>query len=100
MNRLFLFFIFVVLSSSGFAKIYITMEVEMNKQEPIDSIIVSVYPYHLPIWGEKVTNSGYDIPFFDGINDMPKGVISKSVTPFNSRGYILGRYLDYSMYVL
>ena len=59
---------FCVLSATGFCQVYTNKEVGKKNAELIDSLKKSEYPYALPIWGQKVVERGYDLPYSAGIN--------------------------------
>ena len=52
---------------------------EIIKKVEIDSSEIDVYPYRLPIWGEKATQAGFTLPYSAGL----------SVQYFGSRSDIL-----------
>lgn len=56
------------LSAQTFAQVY-TDKVVGKKNEAIkDSLKVAEYPYSLPIWGEKATQKGYQLPYSAGFS--------------------------------
>jgi hypothetical protein len=59
---------FCVISVSGFCQVYSNKEVGKKNAALIDSIKAKEYPYALPIWGQKVTERGYDLPYSAGLN--------------------------------
>ncbi|MGB5243755.1 MAG: hypothetical protein WBN19_14825 [Lutimonas sp.] len=67
MKRIVSVLIFFLVTLPIFAQVYTNIEVGRNR-EMQDSTETSVYPYHLPIWGEKVTKLGYDIPYSAGMS--------------------------------
>lgn len=69
MKRKFLtvFLIFPVFVQS-FAQVYTDKVVGKKNEALKDSLVVSEYPYLLPIWGAKVVAKGYDIPYSAGVS--------------------------------
>ncbi len=51
-----------------FAQTYSNKVVGKKNQEIADSLKVTEYPYILPIWGEKVTQKGYTLPYSAGLS--------------------------------
>jgi hypothetical protein len=52
----------------GFSQVYTNKIVGKKNLELKDSIKEKPYPYSLPIWGEKVTKQGYDLPYSAGLS--------------------------------
>lgn len=50
------------------AQVFTNKVVGKNNQEYADSLKKSVYPYALPIWGDKATKRGYDLPYSAGLS--------------------------------
>jgi len=50
------------------AQVYTNKVVGQKNQELADSLKNTEYPYTLPIWGEKATKKGYDLPYSAGIS--------------------------------
>jgi len=50
------------------AQVFTNKVVGKNNQEYADSLKKSVYPYVLPIWGDKATKRGYDLPYSAGLS--------------------------------
>ncbi len=50
------------------AQTYSNKVVGKKNQEIADSLKVTEYPYILPIWGEKVTQKGYTLPYSAGLS--------------------------------
>jgi hypothetical protein len=48
-------------------QVYSNKVVGQKNTSLTDSLKVSSYPYLLPIWGEKVTNMGFDLPYSAGL---------------------------------
>ncbi len=51
-----------------FAQTYSNKVVGKKNQEIADSLKATEYPYILPIWGEKVTQKGYTLPYSAGLS--------------------------------
>ena len=66
-NRLILLVVFF-LSVPIFAQVYTDKVVGKKNETIVDSLKVAEYPYSLPIWGEKVTQKGYQLPYSAGIS--------------------------------
>jgi hypothetical protein len=68
MNKLIILIIILLLISGGsFSQVY-TNKVVGEKNEALkDSIEKEQYPYILPIWGKKVTEKGFQLPYSAGI---------------------------------
>lgn len=54
--------------SSIFAQVYTDKVIGKDNQAFRDSLEVQKYPYMLPIWGEKVAQKGYKLPYSAGIS--------------------------------
>ena len=63
----YLVFTLCVLSPAA-AQVYSDKVVGKKNAALNDSIKVKPYPYALPIWGEKVTAMGYDLPYSAGLS--------------------------------
>ncbi len=55
-------------SLSTTAQVFSNKEVGKKNAELADSLKKSDYPYALPIWGDKVTKAGYNLPYSAGIS--------------------------------
>lgn len=55
------------LLSAANAQVFSNKEVGKKNERKIDSLKAAEYPYALPIWGDKVTGMGYDLPYSAGI---------------------------------
>lgn len=55
-------------SFPAYSQVYSNKEVGEKNEEYIDSLKASPYPYALPIWGEKATALGYDLPYSAGLS--------------------------------
>ena len=68
MNAYLLLVIYLVSTTSIMAQVFTNKEVGKKNQAIIDSLKRSDYPYSLPIWGEKATKAGYDLPYSAGMS--------------------------------
>ena len=59
-------FFLMAFSSAAFGQVYTNKEVGKKNQAIRDSLKETDYPYILPIWGQKVTKKGYDLPYSAG----------------------------------
>lgn len=50
------------------AQVYTNKPVGAKSEPLVDSIKVTPYPYTLPIWGEKATALGFDLPYSAGLS--------------------------------
>lgn len=66
-NTLMLLVVFF-LSVSTFAQVYTDKVVGKKNVAVVDSLKIAEYPYSLPIWGEKVTQKGYKLPYSAGLS--------------------------------
>jgi len=58
----------VFLSSIVFGQVFTNKEVGKKNKAFIDSLTQSEYSYTLPIWGEKATKAGYNLPYSAGMS--------------------------------
>jgi hypothetical protein len=58
----------LLVSLSTTAQVFSNKEVGKKNAELADSLKKSEYPYALPIWGDKVTKAGYNLPYSAGIS--------------------------------
>lgn len=75
---------------SSMAQVFTNKEVGVNKVTVEDSIKNRVYPYSLPILGEKATQAGYQLPYSAGVSVQYFGsesdlVINNLKVGFNGR---------------
>lgn len=63
----FVFICFIVGIKTN-AQVFSNKEVGPKNQTLSDSLKNSEYPYELPIWGEKATKAGYNLPYSAGIS--------------------------------
>ena len=59
---------FLLFSVSFFGQVYTDKIVGEKNQQLKDSLKVEEYPYALPIWGEKVAQKGYKLPYSAGLS--------------------------------
>lgn len=69
MKQSFLFAIALILTF-GFAEaqIFSNKEVGKKNEREIDSLKAAQYPYALPIWGDKATGMGFNLPYSAGLS--------------------------------
>jgi hypothetical protein len=60
--------IIVFLSFQTYSQVYTNKIVGKKNEAVIDSLKTSEYPYSLPIWGEKATQKGYQLPYSAGMS--------------------------------
>jgi hypothetical protein len=53
---------------ASFAQVYSDKVVGEKNEAVVDSLKIAEYPYALPIWGEKVTQKGYHLPYSAGLS--------------------------------
>ena len=58
----------IFLLSSAYSQVYTNKEVGKKNEALIDSLKTEKYPYILPIWGQKVTEKGFSLPYSAGIS--------------------------------
>ncbi|MEJ1238268.1 hypothetical protein WBG78_09075 [Chryseolinea sp. T2] len=57
----------VALIRNGQAQVYSNREVGKKNADLVDSLKAAEYPYALPIWGQKATARGFNLPYSAGI---------------------------------
>lgn len=67
-NNKLLAFLFLLVSVVGFSQVYTNKLVGKKNTALLDSLKVAEYPYTLPIWGEKATQKGYQLPYSAGVS--------------------------------
>jgi hypothetical protein len=67
-QKLLLFFGFFLIFQGSFAQVYSNKELGKKNIELIDSLKKTEYPYALPIWGEKATKHGFNLPLSAGLS--------------------------------
>ncbi|WP_264565892.1 hypothetical protein [Flavobacterium sp. N3904] len=60
--------LFLIFSSTLFGQVYSDKIVGKKNIALLDSIKEKPYPYTLPIWGEKATKKGYQLPYSAGVS--------------------------------
>lgn len=60
--------IFLFFSFQFYGQVYTDKIVGKKNEELKDSLKVEKYPYALPIWGEKVAQKGYKLPYSAGLS--------------------------------
>lgn len=61
-------FLIVLVSFSSFGQVFSNKEVGKRNAELADSLKKADYPYSLPIWGDKATKAGYNLPYSAGLS--------------------------------
>jgi hypothetical protein len=67
-NNKILIAFFLLLYANSFSQVYTNKVVGKKNAELLDSLKVVEYPYALPIWGEKATQKGFQLPYSAGIS--------------------------------
>jgi hypothetical protein len=67
-NNKILIALFLLLYGIGFSQVYTNKVVGKKNAALLDSLKVVEYPYALPIWGEKATQKGYQLPYSAGVS--------------------------------
>ena len=68
MKKIYVLLILVLAFNSINAQIFSNKVVGEQNTDERDSLMVSEYPHLLPIWGEKVTQLGFDLPYSAGFS--------------------------------
>ncbi|MCG8578380.1 MAG: hypothetical protein MI866_00585 [Bacteroidales bacterium] len=68
MRNIFLSLVLLLAVASLQAQTFSNKVVGKKNVEEIDSLGTSSYPYLLPIWGEKVTQMGFELPYSAGLS--------------------------------
>jgi len=50
------------------AQVYTNKPVGEKSESLVDSLKITLYPYALPIWGDKATALGFDLPYSAGLS--------------------------------
>lgn len=66
--RIFIVSTALCLSVGSFAQVFSDKEVGKKNQHVIDSLKLAEYPYALPIWGDKATAMGFNLPYSAGLS--------------------------------
>ncbi|HSF54514.1 MAG TPA: hypothetical protein VLA71_12215 [Algoriphagus sp.] len=61
---------FMWIFSVAEAQVFSNKEVGKKKEHVIDSLKMAEYPYALPIWGDKATGMGFNLPYSAGISSQ------------------------------
>ena len=61
-------FCLLIASTSLFAQVFSNKEVGKKNEALADSLKASEYPYALPIWGDKATKKGFNLPYSAGLS--------------------------------
>jgi hypothetical protein len=67
LTRILFISVTVSVTVSGYCQVYSNREVGKKNAELIDSLKHSEYPYALPIWGQKATKLGFNLPYSAGL---------------------------------
>ena len=67
-NNQVLLLLVLFLSIQAYSQVYTDKVVGKKNEAIIDSLKVAEYPYSLPIWGEKATQKGYQLPYSAGLS--------------------------------
>lgn len=67
-NLLIYYICLIVFTTSIFGQVYTDKLVGEKNAQRIDSLKTMEYPYLLPIWGQKVTNAGFELPYSAGLS--------------------------------
>jgi hypothetical protein len=67
-NNKILVFIFLLINGIGYSQVYTNKVVGKKNAAVIDSLKAEKYPYTLPIWGQKATEKGYQLPYSAGVS--------------------------------
>jgi opacity protein-like surface antigen len=67
-NNLLILTMLFCISMQTYSQVYSNKVVGKKQQTIKDSLKVGDYPYLLPIWGEKVAQKGYELPYSAGVS--------------------------------
>jgi opacity protein-like surface antigen len=76
--------------TTAHAQVFSNKVVGKKHKDEADSLKQSTYPYILPIWGEKVTKRGFNLPYSAGISVQYFGQSSDLVIDNLNVGFNLG----------
>lgn len=68
MKRIVFLFLSLFLLLNVTSQTFSNKVVGKNSAQELDSLSVADYPYLLPIWGEKVTQLGFELPYSAGVS--------------------------------
>lgn len=60
--------VFLLLCVPAYSQVFSNKEVGKKNEALRDTLKVADYPYTLPIWGQKATNAGYNLPYSAGVS--------------------------------
>lgn len=60
--------LFLLIGLTGFSQVYTNKVVGKKNIAELDSLKVAEYPYTLPIWGDKATKKGFQLPYSAGFS--------------------------------
>ena len=58
----------ILILSDSFSQVFSNKEVGRKNERLIDSLKAAEYPYALPIWGDKATDMGFNLPHSAGVS--------------------------------
>ncbi len=61
-------FVLVLIFTSSYSQVFSNKEVGKKNERVIDSLKAAEYPYALPIWGDKATGMGFNLPYSAGLS--------------------------------
>lgn len=67
-NNKLVLLVIIFLNLQVFAQVYTDKVVGKKNEAVLDSLKTTKYPFSLPIWGEKATQKGYQLPYSAGIS--------------------------------
>jgi hypothetical protein len=67
-NSKILILLFLLMYGVSFSQVYTNKVVGKKNAELLDSLKVVDYPYALPIWGDKATKKGFQLPYSAGVS--------------------------------
>lgn len=68
LNFRFIIFLFLFGYIPASSQVYTNKVITDNNEQIIDSLKTIEYPYSLPIWGKKVAQKGYQLPYSAGVS--------------------------------
>src|SRR6187431_318661 len=67
-NSKILILLFLLIYGVSFSQVYTNKVVGKKNEALLDSLKVVEYPYALPIWGDKATKKGFQLPYSAGVS--------------------------------
>jgi hypothetical protein len=61
-------FTWIGTAASARAQVFVNKETGARNQALVDSLAHSTYPYTLPIWGDRATHRGFNLPYSAGVS--------------------------------